>query len=53
MSKNPITKDIYLSLLISLRNGFALGTSMWILIFKLIRNEYSRFHIKLVVNQTL
>ena len=44
--KNSILKDIFLSSLSSLKNGFVLRTNIWISIYKRIRNEYSRFHIR-------
>ena len=50
---NPIKKEIFLSSLMLLRNGFVLATNIRISIFKLIRIEYSMLHIKWAVKHTL
>ena len=50
---NLIREMIFLRSLILLRNGFVLATNIWISIFAGIRNEHSRFHIKLAVKGSL
>ena len=50
---NTQIRLIFFSSLILIRNGFVPAPSTWISIFKLIRKEYSRLHIKRVVKQTL
>ena len=46
-------KNLFLSSLISLRNGSVLGTNIWISIFKWIGNENSKLNINCAVEQTL
>ena len=46
-------KISFLGSLILLRNVSVLGRSIWICIFKWITNEYSKFNIKIAVEQTL
>ena len=50
---NGYLKNLYLSSLISLRNGSVLGTNIRISIFRWIKNEYSRSNIKCAVKETL